>query len=360
VMVTDAEGYWARWVNDHVGELEVTAVMSGYFPETRYVVPLRGETVTTDVELVDTDCAGDPGPIPPQVDRIAGADRYATAVQVSQAYPPGVDTVFLATGQGFPDALAAASRAGSLHGPVLLTRQGSLPPVTAVELGRLQPANVVVVGGTAAVSEAVLRQVRSAAPGATVSRVAGADRFVTAALLAAQVPSSDVVYVASGATFPDALAASARAGALDAPMLLVRQGSVPTATVRQLERLGPDRIVLLGGPVAVSAAVEQQLGAYGTVERVYGADRYGTAAAVAEDWPTARDVYVATGEAFPDALTGSALAAHTGSPVLLVRSATVPASTMGSLQRLDPARIFVLGGPVAVSDAVLEVLSALR
>lgn len=106
--------------------------------------------------------------------------------------------------------------------------------------------------------------------------------------------------------------------------------------------------------VAPSAAVA----ATATIDRISGVDRYETAARVsaatfAAGTPLA---YVASGVSFPDALTGAAAAGTQRAPVLLTGQAALPASTAGELKRLKPARVVVLGGEGAVSQAVLDQL----
>jgi len=138
---------------------------------------------------------------------------------------------------------------------------------------------------------------------------------------------------------------------------------VPAATAAELRRLAPGRIVVLGGPSVVSPAVAQALAAYttGSVTRLSGSDRYGTAAAIsAATFPTpgVPVAYVATGANFPDALAGSVAAARAGGPLLLVSSTTVPAATAAELRRLAPGRIVVLGGPSVVSFSVSAALAA--
>jgi putative cell wall-binding protein len=243
---------------------------------------------------------------------------------------------------------------------VLLAGPTALPAVTTEELLRLQPQTVVVVGGPGAVSAEVEGQLAQLLPGATVTRRGGADRYGTAAAISGDLTSAEVVHVATGADFPDALAGAARAGTVGSPVLLVQPGAVPSVTRAEIERLAPERIVVLGGPVAVSEAVADELGAYGVVERIAGPDRYGTAAQVAADLPASPEVLVATGQDWPDALAGAARAGAAGSPVLLVSTTGVPSATSGSLDRLDPDRIVVLGGPVAVDEVVVELLRTPR
>jgi putative cell wall-binding protein len=90
------------------------------------------------------------------VERIAGADRYATSAAVAATFAPGSAAVFLAIGTNFPDALAGGAAAGALGSPVVLTASNALLPVTAAELTRLAPRRAVVLGGPTLVSEAVV------------------------------------------------------------------------------------------------------------------------------------------------------------------------------------------------------------
>lgn len=299
--------------------------------------------------------------LPPQllVDRLSGLDRYGTAVAISQElHQPGVDVVYVATGTGYADALAGTALAGSHEAPVLLTPGGSLSPGTAAELDRLDPGRVVLLGGTASISEQVADLIGTAA-NAPVTRLAGGDRYATAAAIAGEFTAPDIVFVASGEQFADALAGAARAGALDAPVLLVRPNQLPPATAAALTALAPSQIRLLGGEGAVSAAVATALGGYGAVTRIAGDDRYATAAAITADYPSAQTGYLASGLEWPDALAGGALAAATGQPLLLSRHASIPTVIGTELQRLRPTRVVLLGGEAAVAPAIVTALHEL-
>jgi Cell wall binding domain 2 (CWB2) len=99
---------------------------------------------------------------------------------------------------------------------------------------------------------------------AAVFRIAGSDRFSTAAAIseASFEPGVPVAYIATGLNFPDALAGAAVAGSQGAPILLVMPNSIPAATATELKRLKPGKIVILGGTGAVSDLVRSQLRAY--------------------------------------------------------------------------------------------------
>ncbi len=295
------------------------------------------------------------------VDRLAGDRRFGTAAAVSRSqFEPGVDTVFVASGAAFPDALSGGPGAALEGAPLLLTHQNSLPAETAEELARLSPLNIVVLGGVAAVDSTVLEALLDYVPAAgTVKRVAGPDRFGTAAEVSSTffAPDAvDTVFVASGANFPDALAGSAPAARDGSPMLLTRPGTLPAATEAELARLDPQRIVVLGGQSSIDDAVLDDIQAATgvTPERIFGSNRDETAVAVSEEFyaPVTDRIYVATGVTFPDALSAGPVAGLQGSPILLSRTGTVAAAVRDELVRLDPVHVRLLGGTSAVSQAV--------
>lgn len=190
------------------------------------------------------------------VTRLAGVNRYATAATVATTVFTGpVPQVLIATGLGFADALAGGAVGALTDSPVLLVDPNSLPAETAAALRVLQPRDIAVLGGTSAVSNTVLEQLRGHTNGG-VNRLAGPDRYSTAARLA-QVfwpTTADVVYLATGRNFPDALADVPAAGLDRAPLLLVEPTCMPAATKQELDRLQPTTVVVLGGAATVSDA----------------------------------------------------------------------------------------------------------
>jgi cell wall-associated NlpC family hydrolase len=290
------------------------------------------------------------------VTRISGKDRYATAAQASAAaFPQGAPIAFVATGADYPDALAAAAAAGG-RGPVLLTRPALVPQATADELRRLGESRVIVVGGAHAVTDGALEAIQVIAHSASVVRIAGVDRYATAAALS-QVTfpqGANVVYIATGSAFPDALAAAGAAGG-NGPVLLARQNALPASTAAEVRRLAPSIVHVVGGVDAIGNAVLNAIPA--RVDRIAGGDRFATAAALsAIAFPQGAPVaYVATSADYPDALSAAASAARNG-PVLLTSLWNAPASTVAELQRLGVHRIVVVGGTFVITDAVMQQL----
>ncbi|MGM1030676.1 MAG: cell wall-binding repeat-containing protein [Actinomycetota bacterium] len=306
-----------------------------------------------------TDWFGDPTEPLPTAVRVAGADRYETAVAVSRrTFPSGAAVVYLARGEDYPDGLAAGPAAAHRGGPVLLTPQASALPAVLAEITRLAPTQVVIVGGTPSVSAAVESSVRALAPGRDMVRLGGVDRFETSRLVAEHAfPSAASALVATGLNFPDALAAVPVAARRDGPVLLVngKSGSLDAATAATLRRLGVGWVGVAGDTRSVSAGVATGLAAVvPRVERFAGADRFATAAQLAAVFGVVSAAYLASGTGFPDALAGAAAAGAEGAPLLLVRRECMPAATRSALLSAEPDQVVVLGGIPTVSQATAD------
>ncbi|WP_380171512.1 cell wall-binding repeat-containing protein [Kineococcus sp. DHX-1] len=217
-------------------------------------------------------------------DRISGSDRFATAVAASKLLEPvdgSATDVVVVNGYATVDGLTASYLAGLKSAPILYTDTNAVPAVTAAEINRLGAKDVWIVGGTNRVSQA--QEDAWKAAGKTVHRLAGADRYATAALVAEADDSGDApeqVFIASGTSTADALAAGPVAWARNYPILLTEAGSLPTATKDALTELGTTNRVVLGSSTSVSDAVYSQAG--GT-ERIAGANRQETASKIADD-----------------------------------------------------------------------------
>lgn len=238
-----------------------------------------------------------------------------------------------------------------------------VPSVVVEELRRLSPQSVSIVGGPSAVCDRVATTVADVT-GTSPKRIAGSDRFGTAAALAGERwTSASTVFLASGTGFADALAGGPLAGIQGSPLLLAAPCTLPPSTEAALERLQPSRVVALGGKAAlcdaVLARVSEVTGA--RVERIQGPDRFATAAAAAAfGWPGGSDlVYAAGGAGFADALGAGAAAATSGSPLLLVPSCgPLPGAVAGEINRLGPDTVRVAGGRSAVCDSMADQLAA--
>ena len=294
------------------------------------------------------------------------SDRFATAAGLSQSQFLSAGAAVLARADDYPDALAAATLAAQVGGPVLLTRTSDLPTTTLLELQRLDVEQVVLAGGPAAVSDQVASTLE--ALGHEVVRVDGPTRFHTAAAIATRTGSvDDHAYLATAVNFADALAASAPAAALGRPILLTHPDQLAEQALGALVELGITDVTIVGGTAAVDDTVAEALRTAGfTVDRVAGLTRYETAVALAEqlrgdDLLDMRRPLVASGDGdgvtSPDALAAGPIAARHGSPLVLTPQSVVPDVVADLLSSSADVRGLVLaGGPVAVSDDTRESL----
>ncbi|MFP3467485.1 cell wall-binding repeat-containing protein [Leifsonia sp. SIMBA_070] len=200
------------------------------------------------------------------------------------------------------------------------------------------------------------------------TRVASSDRFATSVAVsqsafpdsAAGVP---VAYIASGVTFPDALSAGAAAAKQHGTLLLTRPGALDAGVAAELVRLHPQKIIVVGGVQAITEDVVAQLRALPfepDVVRIGGADRFVVSRAIIDDafGRNVPDLYLVTGNAFPDALSAAAAAAQTGRPVLLVNGwmAAADAATADALHRWGTTHVTVVGGSDVVTNGIASSL----
>ena len=304
--------------------------------------------------------------------RRAGKTRYDTAAIVSARHFKTADTAVLVSGMAPADALGAAPLAGVVGGPVLLTGKARLDPFAAAEIARLRARNVIIVGGTGSVSNAVVKDLK--ARGLSVTRIAGTDRYEVAANVAVSVierlnarPSvldgtgtglaalsslfglaeapgapgptgwDGRVIVANGMAIADALAVAPFAYQSHTPVILVRRTDVPRATRAFLGEVGSiDRALVVGGAYTLPEAVAVQVSP--EWRRLGGKTRYDIAVSVAEyavdqgllSW---KRVGLASGTAFADGLAAGPAMGSAQGVVLLTPASGLHPSTLAALAK---------------------------
>lgn len=296
--------------------------------------------------------------------RLAGADRISTAVAVSRAMfadvasTPQTDSrrragaIVLASGTAFPDALVGVPLAVSRLAPLLLTASATLEPAVTDEITRVlaHGGTVYVLGGTVAVPSAIDGRLRDL--GFVPTRVAGADRYATALRVAETLATPATVFLATGDDFADALAAGPAAARASGAVLLTAGSTIP-APVRDYIENHAAAAYAVGGKAAA---------AYPAAAATAGVDRYETASLVAERFFTgAQFVGVASGEAFPDALTGGNSTAQWGGPLLLTRPTSLETTARDYLvanRSTLAGHAFVYGGLDALPDSIRQEIDA--
>ncbi len=319
-------------------ELEDVTIVVKEQTETGYVLSITGMNDSIIKETI----------------RIEGGNRYETAAAISKKIFNQASTVFIATGENYPDVLSAAPAAGHDKAPVLYVQKNVIPTSTKQELLRLQPDKIIIVGGTGAISTTVEKELTLFTN--TIVRYAGNNRYETAAKISQEtfLETTDTAYVAVGTNFVDALAAGPAAIIRNAPLLLTETTNLPPATRTELLRLNLETIIIVGGTSAISEQVATELTAYAdTVIRLGGSNRWETAQRISADtFPAtgSQTIYVTTGYGWADSAVGAAAASQIRGPILLTSLNSVPLETKKELERLRPPTIIIFGGRAVISS----------
>ncbi len=328
----------------------------------------------------------------PQIRAFGGANRYATSVALAQAFRANsgsggfVDTIIVASGESLVDAAAAAGLAGSEAAPVLLTTSSRLSRAVENFIVDEFVSEVLIVGGTASVSQAVEDAIGELAPVRTVTRLAGADRYATAVAVAGEIGTPGV-YCDSGqvtallanvdSSFADVIAIGPLAYELELPILLTPANALPASVAGYLQDAEIERVVIIGGTTAVSEAVVAGITGAGVdnIERISGTNRYDTALEIRQalsDCSTVtlspNTIALVNAEAAADGvsagpLLGLGLASNGVTPVLLVDTGGLPSETREYLSGL-PTRnanasfvdlsLTAIGGTAVVPASVMQ------
>lgn len=317
-------------------------------------------------------------PSAPRPVRVTGRTPVVTTIELAErTYGRTIDTVLIASVEAVPDALAAAGLAGATDAPLILTDPSEVSGEARDAILRLGVERAFVLGGPAAVSEAVEQGLVDA--GVEVVRLSGGNRFETATAVADQlvleheigtVDGRRATVLASGENLTDALSAGPLVSSRAAPMpvLLVQAGGVPQPTLEALERLRVRTVVIVGGEAAVPAHVAAELeGAGYEVVRVSGASRFETAHAVADFTESIRGfappqiTLVAADDPAAALAAGPVAGEASGAMVLVPRGEDLGAANRTWIGgRCGAVRSLLAVGPNdAVTDAALAEASGL-
>lgn len=336
-----------------------------YWPERTEITVAAGPTTLLGLTIL--------APRYDDVNRLAGPDRFATAVAISQAqFPTGADVpvIYVANGLNYPDALSAGPAATHLGGGMLLVLPNAIPDVVGAELERLNPDRIVVVGATGAIEPKVKKALEAYVDSpADVDRIGGSDRFETSRLLVEDAflglggTGAAEAFIATGLNFPDALATVPAAGVRDAPLILVagNASTIDTKTRGLLTDLGVEAIHIAGGSGVVSdgiAASAASIVGGDNVVRYAGVNRFATAVLISiGTFTTADYAFVANGYGFADALAGGPLAGAIGAPIYLSEQACLPYYVLQDIDEVGANRVTLLGATGVLSSAVKSLTS---
>ncbi|AKN33760.1 transglutaminase [Clostridium carboxidivorans P7] len=289
--------------------------------------------------------------------RLAGADRYKTAVAISQSGWTQSDNVILVDGNNYPDALVGGSYAYLKNAPVLITQSDKLNSDISAEIARLGAKNIYILGNTTSVSQNIQNELSKKY---NVSRICGTDVFDTAVKVGEELRNTkifDTVAISSQNGFADALAIAPFSARNTMPLLFSGKDSLRPDTLQALKDWNIKNVVIVGGTGVVSSKVEDNIKSMGiNVTRLAGQDRYATALEIIKHFAPSegyKSISICSGENFPDALTGAMLAAKNNTPLVLVSKDSVNDAMAQYINKNILEKSYIFGGTGAVSDKII-------
>lgn len=306
-------------------------------------------------------------------DRISGADRYETAVEVSKAGWEASDYVVLASGQSYADALCAVPLAKKYGAPILLTEKDKLNESTKTEISRLKAKHVIIIGKEGAVSKNAENALKSIVSAENIERIGGSDRYETSVKVAEKLGKTKKAVLAYGGNYADALSIASVAASEGMPILLTKADELPKEVedYAKANSGNIDATYAIGGASAVSAEVSSSFAGAATAssKRIGGADRFETNAQVLQNFKedfNYDNIYVvvgagAKGTEFADALSASPLAAKKMAPVVLTYKGLNSKLEAEIKSEIAPKKnVVAIGGEAAVPKAVIDKVKSLN
>lgn len=287
-----------------------------------------------------------------KIKRLYGSDRYATSVAIALSGWTQSNYAILASGENFPDAISAAPLAKKYDAPILLSRTDSIPEETLSAIQQLKVKNVIIIGGAGSISSEVEKQL--AASGLVVTRIFGQDRYETCIKIAEQLGDVTEIAVVTGESFPDALSISPIAVKRNMPIILVNHNEIPSVVKDYVNNHKLTTTYVIGSGTSLNNVVLKGLS---NIELITGNDKYQINYNIIDKFKSDLNLsttYIASGENFPDALSGSILAGKKSNPLLLVGGDSSYQKDYFNNNSANISDINILGGTGVISEEVIN------
>lgn len=300
------------------------------------------------------------------VNRINGATRYETSINITKNYNSDkLESVIIASGDDFPDALIGCMLSKNVDAPILLVSKDNSSNEDTINFIKSKLSihgNIYILGGEASVSAEFENYLNSIGYD-NIKRLGGIDRFDTNRIIvnSLNIKKNTPVVIVNGFGFPDALSVSSIAASKGYPIIMSDSSKLPDQAKEMLKDIEPSKVFIIGGEGSISNNVFKQLKEFVTplnnnIIRIAGMNRYETSLDVCKYFNLSSDTAViASGENFPDALSGSALAAKKNAPIILTDGINI-SSQKQYLDQCNYSDLVLLGGTGSISNDVEYVL----
>ncbi len=295
-----------------------------------------------------------------------GENRFYTSASIAEEYKhvQSIDAVILAFGNDFPDALSGSMLSNKYKAPILLcgtTSDENDAAMRFIKSNLPSSKTVYILGGTSGIGSNVENSLNSY--GYTVKRIGGEDRFNTNIRIIDEFsPAKGTpAIIVNGENFPDALSISSTAASKGYPLLLTSKNSLTEAAKNKLQQIKPSKLYIIGGTASISEKnlIEMKNSlelSDSDVIRLAGENRYETSLKIAEFFKLNSDTaIIANGENFPDALSGSALAALKSSPIILINNDD-SSKQKAFIQSSSYSKLMFLGGEASINSKTKNLL----
>ncbi len=353
---------------------QITYVDTTATPNTVYYYKIHPYGTLDNVRVEGVDSSIFRGLYHEAITKIEGHTRYDTNTKAVDLYEINAkflressDTIIVASGENYPDALSASSLAGALNVPIVLTNSKSLPSSTAQQISKVNPQKIIIVGGTSAISQDVEDEIQGLNTETEIVRIYGSTRIKTAEAIYdyAKDSWSKTAIIASSTGYADALSVSPYAYKTTSPVFLAEADGSLSATTRQRLKDGEfEKVIIVGGEGIIPQKAEKVISALGIeCTRLGGANRQETSSLIAqyavdEGVLTWKRVGFAYAWNFPDALSAGFLQGQLGSPLLIVDDSDASSSILQSVtQNKDNIDHFAFyGGSACLSHKLRQKL----
>ncbi|NMM63770.1 alpha/beta fold hydrolase [Clostridium sp. P21] len=298
------------------------------------------------------------------IKRLSGNDRYETSANIANYYQAGqLDSIIVTSGNGFADALSSSSLQGIGGSPVMLVGdniQNSSKTINYIENHLKKDGTIYILGGEASVNSEFEKYFKEKGFNKII-RLGGNDRYETNIKIVNQtnVREGTPIVIANGDNFPDALSISSIAAYKGYPVFITPFNSLPSKTEEKIKKIKPSKIYVIGGSSSISSGIEDKLKQISKdIVRIQGKDRYETSMNICKYFDENLDnVIIASGEAFPDALSGTALSAKLKAPIVITDGNNI-SSIKEYIKNRNFRKVIILGGEGTVSKNMENVLSS--
>ncbi|WP_315119241.1 cell wall-binding repeat-containing protein [uncultured Clostridium sp.] len=294
------------------------------------------------------------------INRLSGKNRYETSEAISKYGWETSEYVIIAQGENFPDALCSAPLAKKYNAPIILTKGDGLTEEGQRELKRLNPSNIILIGGEGVLSPKIEQYIKSNVKSAKIERIGGKNRYETSIKIAEKLGFNGEVVIASSMYYADALAVAPIAAIKGMPIILTDKNTLPKEVKNYLKGKDMEKAYIVGGTGVISKEIGDELE---NPRRLSGKDRFDTNVEILKAFEGELDygkVVTALGvgskgNEFADALSGAALAAKYNAPMVL-SSKDLPKVTEDYLKTVvnPEGDLLVLGGEGILPTSAIE------